>query len=265
MFNDMDAKVFALDLAHRAGAIIKKNFMLGMKKEWKIDELHDSPVTKTDVAINRLVVDGVKKEFPSHSILGEEESELSGTGEYVWVCDPIDGTKAFSHAIPTCVFSLALTRRGKSITGVIYDPFMDRMFFAQHGKGATMNGQKISVSSRDTIKNSLFGVCSGWKDAPCDFSPVSAALKRENAEVIDVGSITYMGALVAAGEFGGTMFQGTKPYDTAALKVIVEEAGGKVTDLFGNDQRYDRDIKGHIISNGILHGVLLDMIRSARK
>ena len=86
-------------------------------------------------------------------------------------------------------------------------------------------------------------------------------IKNEAGEIIDVGSITYMGALVAAGELAGTMFQGTKPYDTAALKVIVEEAGGKVTDLFGNEQRYDQDIRGHLVSNGLLHDRLLEMLR----
>ncbi len=255
----MDYKTFALGLAQDAGAIIRKNFMLGMKKEWKTD---DSPVTVTDLAINQMVIDAVKKEFPDHSILAEEGSDFSESSEYIWVCDPVDGTIPFSHGIPTCVFSLALTRNGESILGVVYDPFMDRMFFAEKGEGAFLNDKKTSVSSRDTIKNSLFGVCSGWKDAQFDFAGIVEALKGERARMTDVGSITYMGMLVAAGEFAATFFHGTKSHDTAALKVIVEEAGGKVTDLFGNEQRYDREIKGHIISNGILHDRLVQIARA---
>ncbi len=255
----MDYKKFILGLAKEAGTVIKKNFTRGMKKEWK-DGV--SVVTETDRIINQMVIDSVKKTFPGHSILAEENSDLSGDNEFIWVCDPVDGTKPFAHAIPTCVFSLALTRRGQSIAGAVYDPFMERMFFAEKNKGASLNEEKIKVSSQNTIKNSLFGVCYGWRDEPFDFSALGQALKTESGEIIDVGSITYMGVLVAAGELAGTMFQGTKPYDTAALKVIVEEAGGKVTDLFGNDQRYDRDIRGHLISNGLLHDRLLEMLRT---
>lgn len=257
----MDTKEFALGLARQAGEIIKKNFMLGMKKEWKED---DSPVTHTDLAVNQLVIDAVRKEFPEHSVLAEEGGDFSGKGERTWVCDPVDGTIPFSHGIPTCVFSLALTEGGKSTLGVIYDPFMDRMFVAKKGDGAFLNGQKIFVSRADTLKNSLFGL-SSRKGGQFDLFGLKEALEDEHARVIDICSITYMGVLVASGEFAGTIFRGRKPHDTAALKVIVEEAGGKVTDLSGNEQRYDRDINGHVISNGILHEKMLSLVREIIK
>lgn len=254
-------KSFSLSLARQAGAIIRQNFMLGMKKEWKSD---DSPVTQTDFVINQLVIDSVKKKFPDHSILAEERSDFSEQSEYVWVCDPVDGTIPFSHGIPTCVFSLALTRNGVPVLGVVYDPFMDRMFFAEKGGGAFVNGKKISVSSARVLEKSLFGLGSR-KGSKIDLSGLKEAMEQKHARIIDICSITYMGALVACGEFVGTMFCGTKPHDTAALKVIVEEAGGRVTDLSGNEQRYDRDIRGHIISNGILHEELLTVIRTVTR
>jgi myo-inositol-1(or 4)-monophosphatase len=257
----MDHKSFAIGLAKEAGDIIKKNFTLGMKKEWKED---NSPLTQTDLDINALAVESIKEKFSEHSVLAEEGSDFSGSGEYTWVCDPLDGTIPFSHGIPTCVFSLALTRNGESILGVVYDPFMDRMFFAEKGKGAFLNEEKISVSARDSLKNTLFCVASG--KAEVDMLPLVKALRDEGAKIIDFYSITYMGALVASGECGATIFQGvrleeTKPHDTAALKIIVEEAGGKVTDLFGKEQRYDRNIRGHLASNGVLHETLLKLIR----
>lgn len=258
----MDYKTFALGLAQEAGALIKKNFILRMKKDWK-DGF--SPVTETDRIVNQIVIDDIKKEFPGHGILAEERSDLSGEDEYIWVCDPVDGTKAFSHGIPTSVFSLALTHKGESLVGVVYDPFMDRMFFAEKGMGAFLNGEKISVSSNHTIGRSLFGVCSKWKNDPYDFSGLSEKIAEESGEIIDVGSIVYMGALVAVGELAATVFQGTKPWDTAALKILVEEAGGKVTDLFGNEQRYDQDIRGHLVSNGLLHDRLLEMLNATIK
>lgn len=246
----MHYKTFVTEIALEAGELIRKNFTTGMKKEWKYGY---SATTKTDHIINKLVIDRIKEKFPDHNVLGEEKDSLSGTSNFVWVCDPVDGTKPFSHAIPTSVFSLALVESGISMVGIVYDPFLDRMFFAEKNKGAFLNERKITVSPENQIKHSLFGVCYGWKEEPFDFSSLAREIKHQSGEVIDVGSITYMGALVAAGELAGTFFQGTKPHDTAALKVIVEEAGGKVTDLFGNDQRYDRDIQGHICSNGVLH------------
>lgn len=251
-----DYKRFAITLAEQAGEIIRKHFTLGMKKEWKAD---NTPLTETDLVINQLVIDLVKQRFPSHSILSEEGNDFKEGDDFVWVCDPLDGTIPFSHGIPVCAFSLALVYKGESIFGVVYDPFMRRMFIAEKGKGAFVNGKKISVSSRDIFQHSLFSVVH-WNGAPFDFSRLAMTLKNKGARISNI-SIAYMGALVAAGEFVGTIFPGDQPNDTAALKVLIEEAGGKVTDIFGNEQRYDRPIKGHIASNGILHEKLLALVR----
>jgi myo-inositol-1(or 4)-monophosphatase len=251
-----DYKRFAIGLAKQAGKIIKKNFKLGMKKDWKAD---NTPLTKTDLIINQMVIDSVNRTFPDHSILSEESSDFSEESDYVWVCDPLDGTIPFSHGIPVCAFSLALVHKGESILGVVYDPFMDRMFFAEKGKGAFMNKKKISVSSKNTLKHSMLSVVH-WNGAPFDFSKLTVVLKNRGAKISNI-SIAYMGALTAAGEFVGTIFPGNQPNDTAALKVLVEEAGGKVTDIFGNEQRYDRPIKGHLVTNGLLHVALLELIQ----
>src|SRR6185369_6851970 len=101
----MTHKEFALQMAQEAGGIIRSNFSMGMKKEWKEDV---TPVTVSDLAINKDLIEGVKQHFPGHSVYGEEESALIDGAEYVWVCDPVDGTLPFSHGIPTCMFSLAL-------------------------------------------------------------------------------------------------------------------------------------------------------------
>ncbi|KKP88083.1 hypothetical protein A2456_00315 [Candidatus Nomurabacteria bacterium RIFOXYC2_FULL_36_19] len=249
-------KRFAIDLAKQAGKIIRNDFKLGMKKKWKAN---NTPLTKTDLIINQLVIDSVKQTFPNHSILSEEGNDFSEKSDYVWVCDPLDGTIPFSHGIPVCAFSLALVYKGESILGVVYDPFMDRMFFAEKGKGAFMNEKKISVSPRDTLKHSLLSVVH-WNNAPFDFSRLAVVLKNEGVRISNI-SIAYMGALTAAGEFVGTIFPGNQPNDTAALKVLVEEAGGKVTNIFGNEQRYDRPIKGHLVTNGLLHTALLKLIQ----
>ncbi len=252
---------FAIDLAKKAGEIIKANFVFGMKKEWKKD---NSPVTETDLKINQLVIDSVKKEFPDHKILAEEGSDMSGNGDYVWVCDPVDGTIPFSHGVPTCVFSLALVKNGESILGVVYDPFMDRMYSAVKGQGAFLNGDKISVSKANTIKNTIVGL-TFWKEAPFQFYESEKILKENSVKLINVLSVIYMSMMVASGEFSTVVFPGNAAHDAATVKIIVEEAGGKVTDLFGNEQRYDRETKGFLATNGILHDEFLRIIKESMK
>ncbi|MEK7665421.1 MAG: inositol monophosphatase [Patescibacteria group bacterium] len=252
-----DYQQFAVDLAHAAGEVIRRNFMLGMKKEWKSDA---TPLTESDLLINQMVIDAVKNTFPDHSVLAEEGDAFSEQSEFVWVCDPLDGTVPFSHGIPLCTFSLALTHKGESVLGVIYDPFMDRIYVAEKGKGASLNGKTIQVSQSDTFKQSLFGIVY-WKSAPFNFSVMTEFLRNEQAKIMVVASIAYMAALVASGEFVATLFPGDRPHDSAALKIIIEEAGGRVTDVYGNEQRYDRPIHGHIASNGVLHERLVELVR----
>ena len=252
---------FAIHMAKNAGEMMQHHFSRGMRRLWTTNA---EPVRETDLAINRRVIERVHETFLGHDILAEQESDLSYKSEYIWVCDPIDGTIPFSHGIPTCVFSLALTCNGESILGVVYDPFLDRMFFAEKGGGAFLNGQKISVSKETTLKNNV--ICSEhWRGWIYDLSNVAQVLDERGSILLKPCSITYMASLVATGDCLATIFPGAHPHDTAAVKVIIEEAGGKVTDLDGNEQRYDQPIKGHIASNGIIHDELLEIVRANMK
>ncbi len=247
---------FAEDLARQAGEIIKSNFMLGMQKEWKAD---NTPLTETDTTINQLVIDSVRQTFSEHSVLAEEGSDLKHSSEYVWVCDPIDGTIPFCHGSPLCTFGLALIRDGEPQLGVIHDPLMQRLVVAVKGKGARLNGRTIHVSDQAVIKNSLIGYVA-FKGAELDLWPVAERLNSIGAKMANYNSILYMDMLVACGEFLAAIFPGRNAWDAAAAKVIVEEAGGRMTDLYGNDQRYDGEIKGTIVSNGVLHQQLVDIV-----
>lgn len=253
----MSYKDFAFGLAREAGDIIRANFTLGMHKNWKAD---NTPLTATDLKVNQLVIDAVHGAYPGHSILAEEGSDFSEASDYVWVCDPVDGTVPFSHGIPTCVFSLALVHRGVTLLGVIYDPFLNRMFVGEKNKGAFLNDVRLSVHTSTSLHNVVVGLA-WWASIPFDYARIADALIQQHVKVLNLGSITYMGALVASGELVATIFPANQPHDTAALSVIVPEAGGKVTDLYGHEQRYDRTIRGHIISNGILHDELVELIQ----
>jgi len=250
----MEYKEFAIKLAKQAGKIIKDNFTSNMKKEWKSD---NTPVTETDLKINQLVIDAVKKHFPTHSIIAEEGSYKVDNSEYSWVCDPVDGTIPFSHGIPTCAFSLALVKNGAPILGVIYDPFIDRLFFAEKGKGAFLNNKKIHVSTTSDFDKSLIGLTAGKKDS----LEIFEKLTDLKARVVGHWSIVYPGMLVATGDLIATIGRKLSVWDVAALKIIVEEAGGKVTSLLGEEQRYDGEIKGCLITNGEVHNKIVETIK----
>ena len=249
---------FASSLALKAGNIIKQNFALGMQKDWKDDQ---TPLTVTDTKINKLVIEEIQKSFPDHSILGEEESAETDS-EFVWVCDPLDGTVPFSHGYPTSVFSLALVKNSQPILGVVYDPYQDRLVIGEKGQGVTLNGQAIGVSSEKVINGK------SMINLDCDYKLSKlreGLLKSHNCYVTTFYSAVYAGFLVAAGEFMAEVYEYNSPWDGAAVKVIVEEAGGRVTDIDGNDQRYDRKpINGFVASNGLVHEEILRLIKEAK-
>ena len=250
----------AHDLAKKAGVIMRKNFTSHMKKEWKHD---NTPVTETDLAINAMVLKELKELYPKHSILSEEGDDFSADSEYVWICDPVDGTHNFSHGIPTATFALALVREGKPLLGVIYDPFMDRLFSAEKGKGAFLNDKPIMVSKNAVMKSTLVGM--GKMKKVKNLFPAMEKGYGHGISFITGLSIHYMNGLVAAGEFSGCFFGGPSPHDMTAAAVIVTEAGGKVTDLDGNaPDRYDRDMEGQLCSNGVLHDELLSLLQVSK-
>ncbi|MBU6323281.1 MAG: hypothetical protein KGI41_01580 [Patescibacteria group bacterium] len=250
---------FAEDMAKRAGVVMRKNFTANMKKEWKSD---NTPVTETDLVINEFVVKALADAYPGHSILSEEDEDnehFSRESEYVWICDPVDGTHNFSHGIPTATFALALTRNGQPVISVVYDPFMDRMFSAEKGKGARLNGHPMRVSENPTLKHTMIGM--GKMRAVRKFFPVMEELYEYGAHVFAGTSIHFMAALVAAGELSAAFFGGTAAHDITAGTLLVEEAGGKATDIFGGTpERYDRDMEGFLASNGLIHDQLIEIM-----
>ena len=249
-------KDFAVVLALQAGKIIKDNFIKGVSKEWKKD---DTPITVVDRQINTLVINFINSAYPDHSILSEEESDLKES-DYVWVCDPIDGTVPFAHGFPLSTFTLSLTYKGEVILGVIYDPYLERLTVAEKGKGAYINNKKIAVSDASTIRNTVIDV-ETWNSSLYDLTPLFAPLHHQGSQVTILRSAVYSGMLIGMGMLGGMIFANKTAWDAAAVKIVVEEAGGKVTDLFGNDQLYNQDIKGYVASNGILHQELIDLIK----
>lgn len=253
-----DYNKLAVGLAKKAGKLIKQNFTTGMEKQWKAD---NTPLTVTDTTINRLVIETIKKKYPDHGIIGEEES-AEGASEYVWVCDPIDGTIPFSHGYPLSTFSLALTKNGEPVLGVVFDPFFNRLLVAEKGKGAYFGDKKLHVSKATELKKMVINI-EGKGDGHYNPSELKRRLDEKGALVISIAAFVYAGILVAQGEIGGIIFGGQYPWDSAAIKVIVEEAGGEVTDLQGNEQRYDGNVNGVVVSNKKIHNLLLQEVQDS--
>ena len=248
---------FAKEIAYQAGKIMLKYFNQNNGASYKGDK---TIVTVADTQINSYLIKRVKEKYPGHSVDGEEEQ--FGKSNFVWVCDPVDGTAMYARHIPVAVFSLALVIDGVPNVGVVYDPFTDSLYTAIKGKGAYRNNEKISVNDYDLDDIRTVCHCDMWSKAKYNICKVFEKLK-EKTYLNDIGSIVRASCLVATGDYSLTIFTGTerKNCDIAAIKVIVEEADGKVTDLFGNEQRYDKSINGAIISNGKVHDEVVEVIK----
>ncbi|MFH1235570.1 MAG: inositol monophosphatase family protein, partial [Parcubacteria group bacterium] len=214
---------FATSLARQAGEIIKKYFFEGVETEYKE---HQSHVTIADRTINQLVADAIAKKFPKHGFIGEEGGGFNQNAEYIWVCDPLDGTLLFVAGIPNVAFSLSLVQDGQPILGTIYHPFSERLYSAEIGKGTRLNGKAVRVNTVNTLSRSLVGIFA-WNKAHYDFTGVLTTLIKDTGADFQTGSAVYLGALVASGEAVANLFPHTTPWDVAAQKIIVEEAGGK--------------------------------------
>ncbi len=250
---------FAKGLALEVGEAMRQYFGTKPGAHLKAD---NTIVTIADEEINQLVIDRVRAAYPDHDIDGEEASSLGGA-RYVWACDPIDGTVPFAMEFPISVFSLALVADGRPEIGVVYAPFSDHLYYAVRGGGAFMNDQPIRVNEKVLERGAVMNV-DWWRDAGWDVMQVAHDLAcKTGVYVLSPGSTTHAAMLVARGEYVASLFPGVKGknVDIAAAKVIVEEAGGKVTDIFGDEQRYDRDIRGAVVSNGIVHDEIIKRIR----
>lgn len=243
---------FAKSIAREAGDIMRANFQLGMHKEWKED---NSPLTATDIAINDLVIKKVAEAYPDHAVLGEEASS-EHSASHLWVVDPVDGTIPFSHGVPTFAFSLALVINGEPQVGVVYDVMSDRLLSGEKGKGAFLNDDPLSVSVAESLKHTVVGVDGPWAGTGAtgvNFYDIPRLIDQAGAKIIKPSCMVYCGIMVALGEFSAAILNGHFPWDVAALKVIIEEAGGKVTNLRGEEQPYDKETFGAILSNSKVH------------
>lgn len=235
------ALAFAEQLARQAGEIAKRHYGFSTDFEVKADV---SPVSAADIEINRMVIQECQAAYPDAGIIGEEEQVTLPDAKLVWVCDPLDGTLPFTLGIPATTFCLALVEDGEPVVGVVYDFHQDRLYGAIKGGAMLMNGEPVHKrAALQPVVN-----YEGTARSPYYLPGSKERLFKADYRVLTYCSHAYMALQVAAGHMAGSIYSNSHPWDVAAVKVIAEAAGCRVTDLAGNEQRYDTDIKGAIIA-----------------
>ncbi len=251
-------KSFAVDLARKAGLLLKEKFSQTHIIDYKGDI---NIVTEADKMSEVLIMEAISRQFPDHGILSEESPAVTGAGKIRWIVDPLDGTTNYAHGYPVFCVSIALEIEDKIVLGVIYDPMRDDMFVAARGEGAFLNEKKIAVSSVKDLSRSLLATGFPYdiresKENNLDYFNAMAvkvqAIRRAGAAALDL-------AYLAAGRFDGFWELKLKPWDTAAASLMVEEAGGVISDITGG--KWHLQSPAILASNGLIHEQMIRILQ----
>jgi myo-inositol-1(or 4)-monophosphatase len=218
-------------------------------------------VTTVDHAAEKKILRVLKGTFPDHGFLMEESGLHASSSRYRWVVDPLDGTVNFAHGIPISCVSIGLEKEGRVMMGGVYDPFRDELFIAVRGKGATLNGKQIHVSKTEKLITSVLATGFPYdrtKKAAFYLSFVEKFMKQTQG-LRRLGAAALDMAYVAAGRFEGYWEFNLKPWDSAAGQLLVEEAGGRVTNFHGGPYSLT-DTSQTLASNGRVHAAMLRLL-----
>lgn len=242
-------------LADAARPIARRWFRNSVSVEFKGD---DSPVTRADREIEAELRRRISEEFPLHGILGEEEAPVALQSEYVWVIDPIDGTKSFISGMPTFGTLIALLRHGVPQLGVIDMPVLQERWVGQIGEVTSLNGVPARTRAGTRLADAVVYATSPDDFAPADLARFDRVSKA--ARMRRFGGDCYSYALLASGSIDVVVEAGLQPYDYLALVAIVEGAGGRITDWSGRALTPDSD--GHVVATacGALHEEVLEKL-----
>jgi myo-inositol-1(or 4)-monophosphatase len=208
-------------------------------------------VTEADTESEKQIMETIRKVFPDHAILAEESGANKGTAEYQWLIDPLDGTTNYVHQLPFFTIAIALAVRGNIKLGLILNPMDGELYAAIAGKGATLNGKSIKVSSTASVSDSL--LVTGF---PYDFNEiVEPAMKRFSVCQQASQDMCYL----ASGRFDGFWEQNLKPWDKAAGAVVAAEAGAVITNF--SNQPFSINQKEILITNGRIHQEMLSLLK----
>lgn len=242
-----------IPIAREAGALLMEHFDRHVKIEYKGDA---DLVTIADRKSETLIRERLRSLWPSHDIMGEEEGLRDTGSEYRWYVDPLDGTTNFAHGFPVFCVSMALCHGQTMIAGLCFDPTRNELFTAERGRGAFLNDESIRVSKTERLKESL--VATGFPSHKRHKNPnihFYHQITLRTHGVRRAGSAALDLCYVAAGRLDGFWEFNLNPWDTAAGTLIVEEAGGKVSNFAGGP--FDLNSRETVASNGLIHEALL--------
>ncbi len=247
----------AIEMALESGRIQKesltKHFAIHHKGEINL-------VTDVDIACQEKIISIINERFPDDDIIAEEQSNSYDGDKNRWIIDPVDGTTNYAHGYPFFCTSIAYEAKGRIVAGVVYNPIMDELFFAAAGKGAYLNGNRIGVSRIDNLKLSLLSTGFPYDLATnpnnninhfVNFLYAAQAVRRDGSAALNL-------SYVACGRFDGFWELHLNPWDLAAGALILEEAGGRITDLTGG--QFDIYRGECLASNGFIHQAMEGVI-----
>jgi myo-inositol-1(or 4)-monophosphatase len=255
-----EVKEFATEIARETGTFLRDRLNSAHTIAYK-GEIN--LVTEADRISEEMITSKINRLFPEHDILAEEFTYASKGSDFRWIIDPLDGTTNYAHGYPVFCVSIALQKVDEIILGVIYNPMLKEMFVAEKGQGAFLNGREIHVSFTTTIAQSF--IATGFpydirEDSQNNLNYFNEMIMKARA-IRRAGSAALDLAYVAAGRFDGFWELKLNPWDTAAGWLLVEEAGGLVTDFNGNGYFLESSVI--LASNGRIHKELMDVLNRA--
>lgn len=254
-------KALAIRAAKKAGQVLQRRLGRTQRVDYKGAV---NLVTEMDFRSERIIVSEVRKHYPGHAFLAEEKVQKRTGSPYRWIIDPLDGTTNYAHGFPVYCVSIALEYGGEIILGVVYDPSREELFVAQKGKGARLNGRRLTVSKTSRLSKSLLatGFPYDLRESPVNnfdhfrnFALRTHAVRRCGSAALDLCN-------VAAGRLDGFWEMKLGAWDLAAGSLMVIEAGGKITDFDGRPLGLDgRQV---LASNGRIHGEMMKILRMGK-
>lgn len=249
---------FAIQTARDAGQILLEKFgkILTVTKKGDINL-----VTEADLASEKLIIEQIKSYYPKHSILAEESGNaaVDGNSKWKWIIDPLDGTTNYAHGYPCFCVTIALEHEGKIVVAVTFDPTRNEVFAAEKGNGATLNNKPIRVSKTEKLSEAL--LVTGF---PYDFKQKDNFARHLTSFLLNArgvrrdGSAAIDMAYIACGRFDGFWEEGLNPWDMAAGVLLIEEAGGQITNYHGGN--FDLYSPPMCASNGLIHHEMLRVL-----
>jgi len=246
-------------LARKAGDTLMKHF----RQDWALLKERSTAkeaATKYDKEVDKLIIEEIKRHYPHHSLLTEESGFLQDDPEWLWIVDSLDGTGDFANFNPFFSVCLALMHQSELLLGAIYAPAIDEFYFAEKGKGAYLNGAKLQVSHVSDLSQSYIFYCEGGEK---NRGRTGELLSKVYPRVIDIrklGSAGLETAWVAAGKGEAYFSTRLEPWDVAPGVLLVQEAGGKVSDFQGNP--WKPQTSDLLFSNKKLHEKILSLLSS---